>query len=155
MKLSTKGRYATRAMLDLAQHYTEGPILVKEISKRKNISERYLEQILISLKTAGLVRGIRGARGGFVLIKSPSEINLSEIITAVEGSTALVDCVDDASLCPQSDQCVTREVWSEVKRATDEVLESISLQELVERQKMKEVYCTVNADELCFEGNYI
>ena len=134
MKLSTKGRYATRAMLDLAQHFGEGPILVKDISKRQGISERYLEQILISLKTAGFVRGIRGARGGFVLLKSPSEIRLIDIVQTMEGSTAPVECVDDSSLCPQSDQCVTREVWAEVKGAIDKVLESTTLEDLLDKR---------------------
>jgi len=135
MKLSTKGRYAARAMLDLAQHLGQGPILVKDISRREEISGRYLEQILTPLKIAGLVRVIRGARGGFTLARLPSEITLIEIIQIMEGSTAPVECVDDAQICSRSDLCITREVWAEMKKAIDTVLESITLQDLLERQK--------------------
>lgn len=137
MKVSTKGRYAALAMLDLAQHFGEGPILVKDISRRQEFSGRYLEQILTPLKVAGLVRVARGARGGFALAKPPSEIRLIEIIRIVEGSTAPVDCVDDAKICSRSDFCVTRDVWAEMKEAIDTVLESITLQDLLERQKIK------------------
>jgi Rrf2 family cysteine metabolism transcriptional repressor len=135
MKLSTKGQYATRAMLDLALHFGEGPILVKDISRREEISERYLEQLLTPLKLAGLVRSIRGAHGGFTLAKPPSEISLIEIIHIMEGSTAPVECVDDAQICSRSDFCVAREVWAEMKKATDTVLESVTLQDLLQRQK--------------------
>ena len=138
MKLSTKGRYAARAMLDLALHFGQGPVLVKDISRRQEFSDRYLEQILTPLKAAGLVRVIRGARGGFILAKPPSEIRLIEIIQIVEGSTAPVDCVDDAQICSRSDFCVTREVWADIKEAIDTVLESITLQDLLERQKVTE-----------------
>ena len=134
MKLSTKGRYATRAMVDLAVNFGKGPIMVKDISRRQNISGRYLEQILTPLRIAGLVRVTRGARGGFALSRAPAEIRLLEIITIMEGSTAPVECVDDAGVCPYSDSCVTREVWAEIKKVTDEVLESTTLQYLAERQ---------------------
>jgi len=144
MKVSTKGRYAARAMLDLAQHFGEGPILVKDISRREEFSDRYLEQILTPLKVAGLVRVVRGARGGFSLARPPSEIKLLEIIQIVEGSTAPVDCVDDARVCSRSDFCVTREVWADMKAAIDTVLESITLQDLLERQKGKKHWATVH-----------
>ncbi|MCJ7522005.1 MAG: Rrf2 family transcriptional regulator [Dehalococcoidia bacterium] len=133
MKLSTKGRYATRAMLDLALHFGEGPIFLKDIAKRQEVSDRYLEQILIPLKAGGLVRVVRGARGGFALAKPPSDIKLIEIIRIAEGSTAPVDCVDNAQICSRSDFCVTREIWSELKHAIDNVLESVTLQNLVDR----------------------
>jgi Rrf2 family protein len=133
MKLSTKGRYATRAMLDLALHFGEGPILVKDISRRQEVSDRYLEQILTPLKASGLLRAFRGSRGGFALAKEPSEIKLIEIVQIVEGSTAPVDCVDDAQICTRSESCVTRDVWIELKNAIDHVLDSITLQDLVDR----------------------
>jgi len=137
MKLSTKGRYAARAMFDLALHSGEGPILIKDISQRQEISELYLKQLFIPLKVAGLVRAIRGARGGFTLAKPPSQIKLIEIIQIMEGSTAPVECVDDAGICLRSDLCVTRQVWAEMKKAIDKVLESTTLQDLVEQQKGK------------------
>jgi len=135
MKLSTKGQYATRAMLDLALHFGEGPIMVKDISRREEISERYLEQLLTPLKRAGLVRSIRGAHGGFTLAKPPSEISLIDIIHIMEGSTAPAECVDDAQICSRSGSCVTRGVWAEMKKATDTVLESVTLQDLLQRRQ--------------------
>ena len=138
MKLSTKGRYSIRALIDLALHPDEGPILVRDIAKRQRISERYLEQLFIPLRVAGLVRGIQGAHGGFILIKPPAEIRLSEVIRATEGSTAPVNCVDEPRLCLQSSTCPTRYIWAKIKRAIDKVLESTTLQDLVEKQRETE-----------------
>ena len=138
MKLSTKGRYATRALLDLALHFGEGPILVKDISRRQEVSDRYLEQILTPLKAAGLVRVVRGARGGFALARPPSEIRLIEIVQIMEGSTAPVECVDHADSCSRSVSCVTREVWTDLKSAIDGVLESVTLQSLVEKERQQQ-----------------
>jgi len=138
MRLSTKARYGTRAMLDLAINSGEGPVLVREIARRQGFSARYLEQLLLFLKIAGLVRATRGARGGFSLAKPPSEIKLSEIIQIMEGSMAPVECVDNAGVCSRADLCVTREIWGEMKQAMDRILESTTLQDLVERQKRKE-----------------
>ncbi|MCL0061092.1 Rrf2 family transcriptional regulator [Dehalococcoidia bacterium] len=138
MRLSTKARYAARAMLDLAIHSGEGPVLVRNIAKRQAISARYLQQLLLPLKAAGLVRATRGAHGGFSLARSPSEIKLSEIIQIMEGSTAPLECVDDAGVCSRADSCITREIWGEMKKAMDGVLESTTLQDLVERQKRKQ-----------------
>lgn len=137
MKLSTKGRYATRAMLDLALHYGQGPVLLREIARRQQISERYLEHVIIPLRAAGLVTSARGAHGGFALAKPPSEIRLSEIIRVVEGSIALVDCVEDPKLCSRADFCVARDVWAEMGRAMSAVLEYTTLEDLVQRQKEK------------------
>ena len=135
MKLSTKGRYATRAMLELALHYGEGPVQVKEISRSQEISERYLEQILIPLKAAGLITVVRGAHGGFALARHPSGINIMEIVYIAEGSTTPVECLDDPRLCSRSKSCVTREVWAEMKNAADGVLKSITLQDLLDKQR--------------------
>jgi Rrf2 family cysteine metabolism transcriptional repressor len=137
MRFSTKGRYGTMAMLDLSLHYGEGPVLVKDIARRQSISERYLEHLLISLKVAGMVRSNRGTRGGFTLAKPPSQIKLNEIIRATEGSMAPAECVDNPEAYPQAALCAVYDVWSEVKTAIDSVLESITLQDLLERQKKK------------------
>jgi len=139
MKLTTKGRYATRAMLDLALHRDEGAILVRDIARRQEVSEKYLKQLFAPLKAAGLVRTIRGARGGFTLAKPPSEIKLIEIVQVMEGSMAPSECVDDAQICSRSDSCVTRQVWTEIKEATDKVLESTNLQDLVVRSRLSPV----------------
>lgn len=138
MKLSTKGRYGTRAMVDIALYYGQGPILLKDIAKRQNISEKYLEHIITSLKIAGLVKSIRGAHGGYILAKDPVQIRLSQIIKALEGSIAPVECVDDPDLCSRAKTCVTRDVWIKIKKSMDEILKSISLKELVERQKKRQ-----------------
>ena len=138
MKLSTKGRYATRAMLDLALHSDKGPVLIRDISKRQEISKQYLEQLFIPLRAAGLVRATRGARGGFTLAKLPSQIKLSEIIQVMEGSASPAECLDNARICSRSDSCVTRGIWAEMKEAIDKVLEFTTLQDLVERQREKE-----------------
>ena len=124
-------------MLDLATHWGNGPVLIKDISSNEGISERYLEQLFLPLKAAGLVRTIRGAHGGFILTKPPAQITLGEIIQVMEGSISPSACVDDPSICPRADLCVTRGVWAEMRRAADKVLESTTLQCLVEQQKDK------------------
>jgi len=135
MKLSTKGRYAARALLDLALHYGEGSVRVKDISRRQELSDRYLEQILSLLKAAGFVRVVRGPRGGFILARPPEDIRLIDIVAVVEGSTAPVDCVDEPEICERSSTCATREVWADVKSAIDGVLGSVTLQSLADRQR--------------------
>ncbi len=137
MKFSTRTRYGIRAVLDLAMHYGEGPIFVKDIAKRQDISKKYLDQIVTVLKTAGLVKSFRGAHGGYVLARDPVSIRLDEVVQALEGPLAPVDCVDDPSLCPRAPHCVTREIWADVKRAILGALSSMTLQDLVERQGRK------------------
>lgn len=138
MRLSTKGTYATRAMLDLALHDGQGPVVLKDIARRQEISERYLGHLMDALKVAGLVRSARGSRGGFTLGKPPDQISLIDIIRIAEGAIPVVDCVDDPEVCPRVDSCATRDVWMEVKKAICDVLQSVTLQELVERQRKKE-----------------
>jgi len=137
MRLSTKGRYGARAMLDLALNSGEGPILLRDIARRQEVSEKYLEHSITALRKAGLVRSIRGARGGYVLAKLPSQIRLSEIMEVLEGSMAPVECVDDAQVCHRAKLCVTRDIWAKMKEAIDNILESITLQDMVERQNRK------------------
>jgi Rrf2 family cysteine metabolism transcriptional repressor len=137
MKISTRGRYSTRAMIDLALHFGKGPVLLADISRRQRISKAYLEQLFIPLRSAGLVRGIRGPSGGFTLARPPAEIRLSEIIHSTEGSTAPAVCVEQGNLCAHSSECIARHLWAELKRAYDSVLESKTLQDLVEKQRAK------------------
>lgn len=137
MKLSTKGRYGARAIIDIALHCHEGPVLLRDIAKRQSISRKYLGHILTSLKVAGLVKSIRGAHGGYTLAKSPADIKLARVIRVLEGSTSPVECVDDFNSCPRKSICVTRDVWDRIKKATDDVLESVSVQDLVEEQRKK------------------
>jgi Rrf2 family cysteine metabolism transcriptional repressor len=137
MKLSTKGRYGTRALLDLALHWGEGLVPLKDIAQRQEISLPYLEHLIAPLIAGGLIRSTRGPQGGVSLLKPPEEIKLSEVIQLLEGSIAPVKCVDNPDTYPHSDLCVTRDIWDEVKKAIDGVLESTTLQDLVERQRQK------------------
>ncbi len=138
MRLSTKGRYGARAMLDLALNFGKEPVLLRDIATRQEVSEKYLEHSMSSLRNAGLVRSIRGARGGYILAKPPSEIRLSEIMEVLEGSMAPVECVDDPEVCHRAGLCVTRDIWEKMKEAIDNILESTTLEDLAERYKDKE-----------------
>ena len=135
MKLSTRGRYGVRIMLELALHFGEGPVLLKDIAERQAISEKYLWQLINPLKSMGLIKSIRGARGGYVLARDPAEINLREILRILEGSLCLVDCVDDPAACDRSESCITREIWSETSKNISQSLESMTLGKMVERHK--------------------
>ncbi len=137
MNLSTKGRYAVRAMLDLALQPTKGPVMIKDISQRQEISDLYLEQLFNRLKTFGLLRSIRGPKGGFMLSKPAADIRLIDILQAIEGPIAPVECVDNATLCARAEICTTRDVWIEIKKAMVKVLESTTLQDLVKRANGK------------------
>src|SRR4030042_1909197 len=138
MKLSVRGRYGTRVLLDLALQGGEEPVPLKDIARRQQISLLYLEHLIAPLIAVGMVRSTRGPRGGVCLARLPGEIKLSEVIGLLEGSIAAVDCVSDPKACSRSELCVTRHLWTELKKAMDGVLESVTLQDLVERQKGKE-----------------
>lgn len=138
MRCPTGCRYGVRAMLDLALNFGKRPILLKDIARRQEVSEKYLQHSISALRKAGLVRSIRGAYGGYILAKSPPEIRLSEIIEVLEGSMAPVECVDNPQICERANFCVARDIWVKVKKAIDDVLESITLQDMVEQQKKKE-----------------
>jgi Rrf2 family protein len=138
MKLSTRGRYATRALLDLALHRDEEPVLLKDIARRQQISLSYLEHLVAPLIAGGIVRSTRGAKGGISLARSSEKIRLDEIIQLLEGSIDPSECITNPGVCSRSESCVARDVWSELKRAIDGVLQSVTLQNLVERQKRKQ-----------------
>ncbi|MGD0353857.1 MAG: Rrf2 family transcriptional regulator [Dehalococcoidia bacterium] len=138
MKISTKGRYATRAMLDLALHYGKTPVLLKDISARQDISLRYLEQIISPLIAAKLIKSTRGPRGGIALAKPPRKIKLLDIIQVLEGPVAPVECVENPGVCTRAPSCAARDVWTDLARAMHGVLDSTTLQDLVERQREKE-----------------
>jgi len=137
MKLSTKGRYGTRLLLDLALHQHEEPVLLRDIALRQDISLHYLEHLVTPLVAGGIVRTTRGPKGGISLVKPPEQVKLSNVIQLLEGSMAPAECVNDPTVCNRSGICVTRDVWDELKRTTDGILESITIQNLVERHKQK------------------
>ncbi|MGD9143075.1 MAG: Rrf2 family transcriptional regulator [Dehalococcoidia bacterium] len=138
MKLSTRTRYGTRALLDLARYQGDKPVQLKEIARRQNISLHYLEHIITPLVGAGIIRSTRGARGGLQISRKPENIKLSEVVNLLEGAITPVDCVTDPECCERADSCVTRDIWSEMKNAIDKTLDSITLQDLLEREKSKE-----------------
>lgn len=138
MRISTRARYATRALLDLALHQDESPVLLKDIARRQQFSLRYLENLINPLISAGIVRSARGPRGGVWLSKNPEEIKLSDIVQLLEGSMAPVECINNPEICERSGFCVTRDIWSELKKAMDNILESTTLLDLVERHQNKE-----------------
>ena len=137
MKLSTKGRYGTRVMLDLALHYQQGPILLKDIASRQAISEKYLWQVISLLTNASLIISTRGAHGGYDLAKSPKEITLKEIILALEGPLGLVGCVDEKKVCDKVSVCVTRDIWKEISEKFLDILDSFKLADIAKRHKEK------------------
>ena len=133
MKLSTRSRYGTRLMLDLAQHYREGPLQLGDIAKRQEVSVKYLEQIIIPLKKAHYIASVRGRKGGHVLTKPPEEITVGEIVALLEESSGLVECAKDTTVCERADICPTRLLWKEAYEAMFDRLEAITLADLVER----------------------
>jgi Rrf2 family protein len=131
MRVSSKGDYGLRALFDLALHYGESPVQSADIAKRQDIPEAYLNQLLIILRRAGLIKSVRGPQGGHVLAREPGEIDLAEAIAALEGSSAPVDCVDGSDVdCGMVARCVLRPIWQQVYDATDRILRSTSLADL-------------------------
>jgi len=137
MKLSTRSRYGTRALLELALHREDEPIFLKDIARRQEISLSYLEQLMAPLIAGRIIRSTKGPRGGISLVKNPQDVRLSDIIQLLEGSLAPVECINNPDYCDRSESCVTRDVWNELKMVMDGVLESTTLQDLVERHKKK------------------
>lgn len=137
MKISTRGQYGARALVDMALHYGEGSVQLKDVARRQCISVRYLQHLLTPLIKAGIVKSVRGAHGGVALGRPPEGIHLGEVIQLLEGSIAPVECVDDPASCSRVAGCVTRDVWSDLKKAMTLVLDSTTLKDLAERQKEK------------------
>ena len=137
MKLSTKGRYGTRALLDVALHQGESPVQLKDIAERQQISLSYLEHLVAPLVAVGILRSVRGARGGVSLARPTEDIPLIDVVRALEGSMAPVECVDDPVKCSRAGSCVTRDLWVETKRAMESVLASTTLADLVRRHHEK------------------
>lgn len=136
MKLSTRGRYSTRLMVDLAQHYGEGPIPLRAITKRQDLSRKYLEQLIFMLKADGLIRSVRGAKGGYTLARKPEEISVGQILEIVEGEFALVDCVKHPELCDRSPECLTRNIWEGLTDLLEKDLFSMSLRDILSRSEL-------------------
>ena len=135
MKISTKGRYALRLMLDLAIYGNGEPVSLKDVAGRQKISDKYLEQIVTPLSRAGLVRSVRGAGGGYLLTRLPGEYTVGDILRPLEGDLAPVECATDAQFCHRCEECVTVALWQEIHKAVSQVVDNTTLADLVERQK--------------------
>lgn len=133
MRLNSKMRYGTRAMLELAMHYQEGTVSLSEVAASQEISEKYLEVLFASLRLAGTVRSQRGSKGGYVLAKPPEQITLREIFDILESPEPYVPCTLEHSACNRWANCVTQDVWAQMFAASMHVLESITLADLVAR----------------------
>lgn len=143
MRISTKGRYALRLMLDLAINNTGEYISIKNIAARQEISEKYLEQIITQISKAGFVRSVRGAQGGYILAKDPSEYTVGMILRVMEGDLAPVECVTDGGDgCQRAEVCVTQDVWKAIKDSVESVVDNITLADLVNRyhEKSEPIY---------------
>ena len=133
MKLSTRTRYAVRAIIELAQNGNNKPLQLKIIAQRQDISVKYLEQLMAILRSSGFVRSIRGSKGGYVLAKAPNQIKLNEVLHRLEGTVTTVECVENEDYCLRSADCASRYLWVQVEQAIEKVLEAITLQDLVDK----------------------
>lgn len=133
MKISTRGRYALRLMLDLALNSRGNAVSLRDIAQRQEISDKYLEQIVTRLSRAGLVRSVRGAGGGYLLTRPPEDYSVGEILRVLEGSLVPVSCADGSSHCGRAEQCVALEVWQQIQEAVAGVVDHLTLAELVRR----------------------
>lgn len=145
MKLSTRTRYGTRLLFELAYNYGKGPQLLNVIAEKQGISEKYLSKIVLQLKSAGIIISQRGAKGGYELAKEPSKINMLQVMNSLEGNNTIVECVNDAGLCAKSRRCPARSLWCKLEEQASKLLESTTLESLVNDYK------AANKEN---EGNY-
>jgi len=138
MKISTKGRYALRLMLDIALNSHGHAVSLRDVSRRQGISDKYLEQIVTPLSRAGLVRSVRGAGGGYLLTRAPEEYTVGDILRPLEGDLAPVECATDTAYCDRCAECVTLELWQEIHQAVSNVVDRTTLADLVERARKKQ-----------------
>lgn len=132
MKLSTRSRYGTRMMVDLAQHYDQGPVQIRDIARRQAISVKYLEQLIIPLKKAGFIASVRGPKGGHLLSEPPETITAGDIVRVLENEIGLVQCIENPKACERIETCPTRNLWEMATRALYDQLNSVTLAELVQ-----------------------
>ena len=153
MKISTKGRYGLRMMIDIAMNQNEGPVSVRDIARRQSLSDKYLEQIITQANKAGLLKSIRGAGGGYQLSRPAKDISVGEILRVMEGSLSPVECVrergEEPAPCQNTGECATYELWRDIKTAVDQVIDNRSLQDMIDN------YLRKNQDDASLgkEGN--
>jgi len=138
MHLTTRTRYGLRALIEMGRKFNEGTLSIKELATCQNLSAKYLEQIFMPLKAAGIVKSIRGSKGGYRLARPPEDIKLHEIVTVLEGSIAPVDCVENPNMCPLHTECSAHDLWREINNSIYHILSTSTLGDLVKRQLAKE-----------------
>ena len=142
MRISTKGRYALRLMLDLAENNTGEPVRLKDVAKRQGISDKYLEQIISVLNKAGYVKSVRGPMGGYILSMEPSEYTAGMILRLTEGSLSPVECAEEQGICEREDACATQILWKKISDAVSDVVDHVTLEDLLEWQESsRDNYC--------------
>jgi len=134
MKLSTRGRYGMRLVLELAQHYGQGPLSMSLISQRQGIPVKYLEQLIIPLKKGNLIRSVRGPKGGHMLKNAPSEISVWQVLNLLETRVLFLDCLNDPGVCKHTEDCLVRPVWGKAYQAMRRVFEETSLEDILKQQ---------------------
>ncbi|MCC3864848.1 Rrf2 family transcriptional regulator [Terrisporobacter petrolearius] len=137
MKLSTKGKYGLKAIFELSLHVNEGPMPLNMIASKQKIPEQYLEQIFSTLKKSKLITSVRGAQGGYLLNKAPDEVTVGDVLAILEGPVALSQCIIDEGVCENSNDCSTKLVWEKLKKGIEDVLNSITLQDMVDDYNKK------------------
>jgi len=137
MRISTRARYGLRVIVELAREYGKGPITVREIARRQELSRKYIERLISSMRSAGLVRAARGVNGGYVLARTPREVSVLEVFSLLEGSAPVVDCLDEHGFCPRQRKCVTRGIWEELDRAVRKTLGARTVADLAEQRETR------------------
>lgn len=155
MKISTRGRYALRLLLDLAQYSSENEyVSIKKVSQRQDISEKYLEQIVAQLSRAGFVKSTRGAQGGYCLVQQPKDYTVGMVLRLIEGNLSPVSCMEDnPNKCLRCNNCVTLEVWQQINDAVNQIIDHITLQDLLEKQLAKEENNKTSGETGCAESS--
>jgi Rrf2 family protein len=136
MRLTMRGDYGLRAMIDLAAHYGQGPIPSADIAARQRIPERFLDQLLLALRRAGLLQSLRGAQGGHLLARPPARISMGEVLTALEDHVAPMECLPNPDACPLTAGCAIREVWAQVEEFARQLLGATTLEQLAQRHRV-------------------
>ncbi len=144
MKFSTKVRYGMRAVVELAQNFEESPVMVSKLAEKQNLSVKYLESLMSKLKKGGVVKSVRGNRGGYLLTKDPQEISVYEIVTALEGPISLVNCSENPENCENFENCCTFNLWKELSQTLTDKMKAIKLSSLVEEARQKKKRCAGN-----------
>ena len=135
MKLTTRTRYGIRALLELTKHYVKGPLQLRTIVRHQEVSAKYLEQIITILRSEGIVRSVRGSKGGYVLARSPAQIRISDCFNCLEGPVVTTECVRDEKYCARTKYCAARQIWIDIQSAVMDVLQSMTLQNVVDQAK--------------------